>query len=47
MQATPATLATLRRGHEARLATALIVREDSLTLFGFADADRASCSACC
>jgi Holliday junction DNA helicase RuvA len=39
VQATPATLATLRRGTEARLHTALIVREDSLTLFGFADAD--------
>lgn len=35
--ATPATLAGLRRGHEARLATLLVVREDSLTLFGFAD----------
>ncbi len=39
VQATPATLATLRRGDEARLHTALVVREDSLTLFGFADAD--------
>ncbi|NBH04041.1 Holliday junction branch migration protein RuvA [Amycolatopsis sp. SID8362] len=39
VQATPATLATLRRGEEARLHTALVVREDSLTLFGFADAD--------
>ncbi|GAY11687.1 Holliday junction branch migration protein RuvA [Pseudonocardia sp. N23] len=37
--ATPATLAGLRRGHEARLATLLVVREDSLTLFGFADVD--------
>jgi holliday junction DNA helicase RuvA len=35
--ATPATLATLRTGTEAVLATALVVREDSLTLFGFAD----------
>jgi Holliday junction DNA helicase RuvA len=33
----PATLATLRKGAEGRLATALVVREDSLTLFGFAD----------
>lgn len=33
----PATLATLRKGTEGRLATALVVREDSLTLFGFAD----------
>ncbi|MEU4762235.1 Holliday junction branch migration protein RuvA [Actinosynnema sp. NPDC023794] len=39
VQATPATLATLRRGEETQLATALVVREDSLTLFGFADAD--------
>lgn len=37
--ATPATLAALRVGQEARLATSLVVREDSLTLFGFADAD--------
>ena len=33
----PDTLARLRRGQQARLATALVVREDSLTLFGFAD----------
>jgi len=39
VHATPATLATLRRGAEARLATALVVREDSLTLYGFADAE--------
>lgn len=39
VQATPATLATLRRGEETTLATALVVREDSLTLFGFADAE--------
>ena len=37
VQATPATLAGLRRGEQSRLATALVVREDSLTLFGFAD----------
>lgn len=37
VQATPNTLATLRRGEPARLATALVVREDSLTLFGFTD----------
>ncbi len=35
--ATPATLATLRTGEEAILETTLVVREDSLTLFGFAD----------
>lgn len=39
VQATPATLATLRRGEQTRLHTALIVREDSLTLFGFAEQD--------
>jgi len=39
VQATPATLAELRVGAEAELATTLVVREDSLTLFGFADAD--------
>lgn len=37
--AAPATLATLRRGEEAQLHTSLVVREDSLTLYGFADAD--------
>ncbi|HVU73548.1 MAG TPA: Holliday junction branch migration protein RuvA [Mycobacteriales bacterium] len=35
----PGTLAALRVGEEATLATSLIVREDSLTLYGFADAD--------
>ena len=39
VMATPATLATLRRGSEARLITAMIVREDSMTLYGFADSD--------
>ena len=39
VMATPSTLATLRRGSEARLITAMIVREDSKTLYGFADAD--------
>lgn len=37
VHAIPATLATLRRGEQARLATSLVVREDSLTLYGFAD----------
>jgi len=36
---TPTTLSTLRRGTEARLITAMIVREDSMTLYGFADGD--------
>ena len=35
----PGTLANLRVGQEARLATSLVVREDSLTLYGFADDD--------
>jgi Holliday junction DNA helicase RuvA len=39
VQATPATLAELRPGAEAELATSMVVREDALTLFGFADAD--------
>ena len=39
VRATPATLATLTRGQDAYLATTLVVREDSLTLFGFADDD--------
>ncbi|GGK25538.1 Holliday junction ATP-dependent DNA helicase RuvA [Pilimelia terevasa] len=37
VQCAPATLAGLRPGDEAALATSLVVREDSLTLFGFAD----------
>jgi Holliday junction DNA helicase RuvA len=38
----PGTLARLRLGEQARLATSLVVREDSLTLYGFADdAERA------
>jgi len=36
---TPGTLAGLRVGETASLATVLVVREDSLTLFGFATAD--------
>jgi Holliday junction DNA helicase RuvA len=36
---TPGTLANLRIGEETRLATSLVVREDSLTLYGFADDD--------
>lgn len=39
VQATPTTLAGLRVGASATLETSLVVREDSLTLFGFADAD--------
>jgi Holliday junction DNA helicase RuvA len=36
---TPGTLAGLRTGQEATLPTSLVVREDALTLFGFADED--------
>ncbi|OBF32197.1 Holliday junction DNA helicase RuvA [Mycolicibacterium peregrinum] len=39
VMATPSTLANLRRGTESRLITAMIVREDSMTLYGFADGD--------
>ena len=35
----PGTLARLRLGEQARLATSLVVREDSLTLYGFGDDD--------
>lgn len=36
---TPATAASVRTGQSADLATTLVVREDSLTLYGFASAD--------
>jgi Holliday junction DNA helicase RuvA len=39
LHCTPGTLAGLKTGAEARLATSLVVREDSLTLYGFADDD--------
>ncbi|MEV8515683.1 Holliday junction branch migration protein RuvA [Dactylosporangium sp. NPDC051484] len=39
VQCSPHTVADLRVGQEARLATSLVVREDSLTLYGFADDD--------
>ena len=39
LMCTPATLASLRTGREATLPTSMVVREDSLTLFGFADDD--------
>jgi Holliday junction DNA helicase RuvA len=38
----PGTLARLRVGEPARLATSLVVREDSLTLYGFSDDDERS-----
>lgn len=40
---TPATAAELRHGAEATLSTSLVVREDSLTLYGFAADDARSC----
>jgi len=39
VQCTPGTLAGLRLGDQARVATSLVVREDSLTLYGFASED--------
>lgn len=39
LQCGPRTLVDLRPGTAAQIATALVVREDSLTLFGFADED--------
>ena len=39
VQVTPATALSVRVGDEARLLTLLIVREDSLTLYGFPTAD--------
>ena len=42
VQCTPATIARLQLGEHARLSTSLIVREDSLTLYGFADDDERS-----
>lgn len=37
VNATPSTLGTLSRGSEAMLLTTMIVREDSMTLYGFED----------
>src|ERR1700728_3318779 len=39
VQCTPGTLAGLRTGERARVATSLVVREDALTLYGFASDD--------
>ncbi len=39
LQCTPDTIAGLRVGSQATLPTSMVVREDSLTLFGFADDD--------
>jgi Holliday junction DNA helicase RuvA len=39
VQCTPGTLAGLRLGERTKVATSLLVREDSLTLYGFASED--------
>ena len=39
VQCAPATLAGLRPGERARVCTSLVVREDALTLYGFASDD--------
>ncbi|MDD4868324.1 MAG: Holliday junction branch migration protein RuvA [Mycobacterium sp.] len=39
VNATPSTLGTLRPGSEARLVTAMVVREDSMALYGFVDSE--------
>src|SRR6266699_1084311 len=39
VQCTPGTLATLKPGEAAQVATSLVVREDSLTLYGFCSDD--------
>jgi Holliday junction DNA helicase RuvA len=39
LMCTPGTLATLRTGQVATLPTSMVVREDSMTLFGFLDED--------
>jgi holliday junction DNA helicase RuvA len=39
LQCTPSTGASLRVGDDARLPASLVVREDSLTLYGFGDDD--------
>jgi holliday junction DNA helicase RuvA len=42
LNCTPGTLASLREGASATLPTSMVVREESLTLFGFADEDEKS-----
>jgi Holliday junction DNA helicase RuvA len=42
LNCTPNTLASLRTGAQATLPTSMIVREDSMTLFGFLDDDEKS-----
>lgn len=36
---TPSTIAGLRHGQDVRLATSMVVREDSMTVYGFAESD--------
>lgn len=36
---TPSTIAGLRHGQDVQLATSMVVREDSMTVYGFADTD--------
>jgi holliday junction DNA helicase RuvA len=43
VQCTPATLSSLTLGEAARLSTSLVVREDALTLYGFADDEEKTC----
>ena len=43
LMCTPGTLATLRTGQVATLPTSMVVREESLTLFGFLDEDEKTC----
>ena len=42
LHCTPGTIATLHVGSPTRLPTSMVVREDSLTLFGFLDEDEKS-----
>jgi Holliday junction DNA helicase RuvA len=42
LNCTPGTIASLRLGAEATLPTSMVVREESLTLFGFLDDDEKS-----
>ena len=42
LNCTPSTLATLHVGRQATLPTSMVVREESLTLFGFLDDDEKS-----
>lgn len=43
VQCSPQTVSGLRLGQTATLQTSLVVREDSLTLYGFADTDQRDC----